>query len=86
MLHPTLTPLFSICVLFSSDCSWHGWMHHMFDETPEEYQYSKNKEIAQLSHANAVCNTHVYEVPEGAVVNEELYNLSQYRYSVAAML
>ncbi|CAM9189547.1 unnamed protein product, partial [Ectocarpus fasciculatus] len=68
---------------------WHGWMHHMFDETPEEYKFSKNKEIAQLSHAKAVCNTHVYSVPEGTVVNEELYNLSQYRargYNVGSLM
>lgn len=61
----------------------------MFDETPEEYKFSKNKEIAQLSHAKAVCNTHVYSVPEGTVVNEELYNLSQYRargYNVGSLM
>lgn len=68
---------------------WHGWMHHMFDETPDEYVYSKNKEIAQLSHATAVTDTHVYNVPAGAVAQEEMYNLSQYRqrgYNVGSLM
>lgn len=51
----------------------------MFDETPDEYRYSKNKEIAQLSHADAVVKNHVYNVPEGTVAQEQQYNLSQYR-------
>lgn len=68
---------------------WHGWMHHMFDETPDEYRFSKNREIAQLSHAAAVADTHVYSVPPGAVAQEEQYNLSQYRqrgYNVGSLM
>lgn len=69
--------------------SWHGWMHHMFDETPDEYKFSKNKEIAQLSHANQIINSHLYTPPEGAVQQEQQHNLSQYRargYGVGSLM
>lgn len=58
-------------------------MHHMFDETPEEFKFSKNKAIAQLS--NAIYDSHVYPVPEDAVAPAEQYNLSQYRYARVSM-
>jgi NADH:ubiquinone oxidoreductase subunit len=63
---------------------WHGWMHHVYDETPNEYKFSKNPAIAQASDAVAATTTHLYTPPyDPQVIDgklQEQHNLSQYRY------
>ena len=51
----------------------------MYDETPEEYKFSKNRDIAQMSDATKAVNTHLYAVPVTAEWKEEQTDTSQYR-------
>lgn len=54
---------------------WHGWMHHTFDETPDQIVKTDKIESVQLNHA-------IYDNHHGKQ-NEydrrEMTNLSQYR-------
>lgn len=38
---------------------WHGWMHHMFDETPEEMEKIEKETLDTTTVTHAIYNTHV---------------------------
>jgi NADH:ubiquinone oxidoreductase subunit len=55
---------------------WHGWMHHMFDETPDEVNM-KFSPLPSAEHADTVFDNHVgktnkFDVPPS-------HDTSQYR-------
>ena len=54
---------------------WHGWMHHMFDETPQESNLLSNVGKTAVT-SDAVYSTHL-----GGVLAEsfEQVDVSQYR-------
>jgi len=56
---------------------WHGWMHHMFDETPEEMDKLEQEMLATTQGSNAIFNTHMGHV-EQAKMREQV-DTSQYR-------
>jgi hypothetical protein len=56
---------------------WHGWMHHMYDETPTEAPKHPRPFIPGHSASNAIYRTHVYSPPGVAPVKQ--VNRSQYR-------
>jgi len=60
---------------------WHGWMHHVFDETPEEMDaLAAKRRIEQTSlhsDANAIFTTHVGK--QNPVNDRETTDTSQYR-------
>lgn len=72
---------------------WHGWMHHVFDETPDEMrklvaQGVNGNKVGQFdigdavdSHAAAAFNTHIYEAGADNDKTKEFphHDLSQYR-------
>jgi NADH:ubiquinone oxidoreductase subunit len=43
---------------------WHGWMHHMFDETPEEMDAVEKDIIATTEVTHAIYNTHVGRIDD----------------------
>jgi NADH:ubiquinone oxidoreductase subunit len=58
---------------------WHGWMHHTFDETPDEVpnQDGLFEATAQVSHAPY--NTHLAKITDTTSHNFPSTNLSQFR-------
>ena len=68
---------------------WHGWMHHVYDETPEEQTKLVFDTIATTKVTHAIYNTHIGLVsgPDGS--NFEQHNVSQYRqrgYKVGSIM
>ena len=57
---------------------WHGWMHHVFDETPEEARQLgfSAEAITDHSHVPFFSNTGA----TNPVDMKEQHNTSQYRY------
>ena len=58
---------------------WHGWMHHVYDETPNDpVAVPDYLPTSTISHA--IYNTHVGRVDPAAAANErEQIDTSQYR-------
>jgi NADH:ubiquinone oxidoreductase subunit len=55
---------------------WHGWMHHMFDETPEEFQEQKEL-LATTTVTHAIYDTHIGHINQ--LDAKETVDTSQYR-------
>lgn len=53
---------------------WHGWMHHTYDEVPEDYVAPPL--LHTSDETNAIYDTHVGHIDP---VSTEQNNLSQYR-------
>lgn len=63
---------------------WHGWMHHVFDETPDEF--AGNFHIsATTSVSNAIYSNHLGYVDESFQPTAQT-DLSQYRYKLKIVL
>ena len=63
---------------------WHGWMHHMFDETPD--QITKYDKVALTATDDAIYDHHVGKIGEKVDATEQV-NQSQLRargYKVGA--
>lgn len=58
---------------------WHGWMHHVYDETPEETPSLDGKFIPTTEHSHASYNTHVGLVADRTHEKYPTHNTSQYR-------
>jgi len=55
---------------------WHGWMHHTYDEVPDDYVAPPL--LAVSEETNAIYDTHVGLIEP---VSTEQNDLSQYRYT-----
>ena len=55
---------------------WHGWMHHVFDETPETITKQDRIDTTTITHANTT--SHVGKIGE-EVEAQPTVNTSQYR-------
>jgi NADH:ubiquinone oxidoreductase subunit len=65
---------------------WHGWMHHVFDETPDEQM--KKDELQTTSVSNSIYTTHLAMIGEAKVAQEQV-DTSQYRqrgYKVGSLM
>ena len=56
---------------------WHGWMHHMFDETPEEMDKIEKETLDTTTVTHAIYNTHVGLIEDNQV---PLVNVSTKRH------
>lgn len=66
---------------------WHGWMHHMFDETPDEMDKIEKLTLATTPVTHAIYNTHVGKIEP--VDAKEQVDTSQYRqrgYKVGSLM
>lgn len=58
---------------------WHGWMHHTFDETPEETPSLDGKFMQTTEVSDASYNTHLGLIADRSHEKFPTHNLSQYR-------
>ncbi len=59
---------------------WHGWMHHVFDETPAEVDHRFAKiETTTLSDSTGAYDTHVGLFNKELQTDHDQHTLSQYR-------
>eukprot|EP01038_Epipyxis_sp_PR26KG_P008819 gene8819-11908_t len=56
---------------------WHGWMHHVFDETPDE-QLAQDS-LKTVEESDAIYSTHVGKIGENVPAYEQV-DVSQYRH------
>eukprot|EP01034_Spumella_vulgaris_P022231 gene22232-28345_t len=66
---------------------WHGWMHHMFDETPEEHAFPAVSAVTSSSHA--IYGTHLGLVSPDRNPEFASVDVSQYRqrgYKVGSLM
>jgi hypothetical protein len=56
---------------------WHGWMHHMFDETPEEMKTMKTNILPTTTVTHAIYNTHIGKI--NPTDDKETVDTSQWR-------
>jgi len=67
---------------------WHGWMHHSYDETPDELDKIEKETLETTTHSNAIFHTHIGKIGE-KVVHKEQVDTSQYRqrgYKVGSLM
>jgi hypothetical protein len=67
---------------------WHGWMHHVFDETPTDAPVAEYLQ-AMDTPTSAIYNTHVGKVSTGVKYAHEQTDVSQYRqrgYKVGSLM
>lgn len=55
---------------------WHGWMHHMYDETPDEVSSPNPLSTTSVSHA--IFNDHIGKIGEKVEAQEQV-DVTQYR-------
>lgn len=55
---------------------WHGWMHHMFDETPDQFG-TEFDTLATTSVSHAIYHNHIGLFKEAPIT--EQVDVSQYR-------
>lgn len=55
---------------------WHGWMHHVFDETPDEAAKKAFDTLPTAVDSHAIFNSHVAPITRNAT---EQVDLTQYR-------
>ena len=66
---------------------WHGWMHHMYDETPDQINLEFKDRLETTPDSNAIYGNHV-----GAATFEPVHeqiDLTQYRsrgYKVGSLM
>lgn len=70
---------------------WHGWMHHVFDETPNEAaDYSLASDYAPaVAASHAIYRTHLGHHATSESNDHAQYNVSQYRqrgYNVGSLM
>ena len=70
-----------VCVCVTLHCRWHGWLHHMYDETPgEQAKEGAEKTVIPTHSASSAAlggiNSHVYE---SNIEHREMVNQTQLR-------
>lgn len=60
---------------------WHGWMHHVFDETPLEAANlsEKSNYVPVTEESNAIYHTHLGYFDRSVNEKYPQYNISQFR-------
>lgn len=69
---------------------WHGWMHHVFEETPSEIKLPIDQIIRTVPDgSDSGYGTHLGHYDDSEHVTKAQYNISQYRargYKVGSLM
>jgi NADH:ubiquinone oxidoreductase subunit len=62
---------------------WHGWMHHVFDETPDKVRTNFDDKLIAIEETNAIFEDHIGDAHPTAT---DQVNLTQYRWDIVISL